>query len=142
MDTDALFGCRTRESLSSTVKFIATVIIVAQSLQKLESWVERAETTGNCNLDLMSMSLQSHPEALEDAKELPQASVRQHASRVLQLLGIEAAPTNVKATASNRPAAAPEPDLLGGLTDEPVSTTHQAQPASNANILGDTSHFA
>lgn len=82
--------------------------------------------------------LQTNPEALEAAMDLPQASVRQRASRVLQLLGIGGAVPS-GGGAGSKTQAQPQPDLLGGLTDE-ADTTQQSQPEATSDILGDCLH--
>ena len=58
--------------------------------------------------------------------EFPQASVRQRANRVLQLLGVSdtAAHSGIQ-----NPPAAPQPDLLGGMTDD----NEPAQSSSNGD---------
>ncbi len=66
--------------------------------------------------------------------DLPQASVRQRASRVLQLLGVSGVATS-GGGASSKAQAQPQPDLLGGLTDrEDIAQPSQSQ--SSPDILG------
>ena len=79
--------------------------------------------------------MQTNPEALEAAMDLPQASVRQRASRVLQLLGISsgAAPSGGGTSSSQTQA---QPDLLGGLTNED-GTAQPSQSGAGADMLGD-----
>ena len=60
----------------------------------------------------------------------PQASVRQRASRVLQLLGVSHSATVTRSTTPAPPtpaASASAPDLLGGLDDAPASATPAPQ---------------
>ena len=76
--------------------------------------------------------LQTDPASLERAMDFPQASVRQRAARVLQLLGVggDAGPSKAPAAAGNPPPG----DLLGGLDEPDVP-----QSTGNANdILGNS----
>lgn len=79
--------------------------------------------------------MQTNPGGLEAALDLPQASVRQRALRVLQLLGIEDAPAQSTASTATRAQPAPEPDLLGGLTDD-VPPGQNAPSSNSADMLG------
>lgn len=68
--------------------------------------------------------LQGDPSSIEAAQELPQASVRQRATRVLQLLGVShrgSVGTTTSAPSSAQQAAVP--DLLGGLGDDSASAS-------------------
>ena len=78
-------------------------------------------------------SLQSDSKALESAVGSPQASVRQRAARVQQLLGLTQRASR-PAEAASAPQAVNAPDLLGGLEDEgPL----QPAPANPTDLLGE-----
>lgn len=85
---------------------------------------------------LGSCASQTNYGALEAALDFPQASVRQRASRVLHLLGIESGATEASTRAAEKLPAAPVPDLLGGLTEDPPAAQDKAQPSANGDMLG------
>ena len=74
------------------------------------------------------MTAQSDPGALHAAVQSPQAAVNARARRVLIAIGADAVP---EAEPRGKPAAAvaaeAEPDLLGGLGDEPAAPPHPAE---------------
>ncbi|KAK9810740.1 hypothetical protein WJX73_004195 [Symbiochloris irregularis] len=92
----------------------------------------------------IAVAFQSEPSALQKAAASPLASLRQHATKVLKLLGLEGTVGNASAAAAGttarraQPVAAPAhvPDLMGGFDDEPATA---AAPTASAapDMLGD-----
>ena len=81
--------------------------------------------------------MQADSSAILEAQEAPHASVRQRATRVLELLGVsdrKAAQSTKAAPPASQSAAVP--DLLGGLDNEPTQQANSERQATGGELLG------
>lgn len=127
-------------------------LLVALLTSKMEQGPWQATLRAVCALEAVietghtevcgriAVAFQTEPSALQKAANLPLASLRQRAAKVLGLLGVDA-PAQAAAGRKPGPAAAPAapaaavPDLMGGFDDEQASAS--APAASGADMLGD-----